>query len=110
MWSDTLTDEDSNDYAIENAKREISVRIRQSKFRKDVLRNFNSKCCLTGISQPDLLVASHIIPWADKVEKRLDPKNGLCLFHLYDKLFDIGYFTIDPSNYFPDLMPKASGI
>jgi len=44
--------------------------------------------------ETNLLVASHIIPWSDNVTTRLDPSNGLCLFSLYDSLFDRGYFTV----------------
>ncbi len=90
-----LSIESTNDYAIENAKREIQVRIKQSAFRKKVLENFDYKCCLTGIIENDLLVASHIIPWASKIDTRLSPHNGLCLSTLYDSLFDKGYFSID---------------
>lgn len=86
-----------NDYAIENAKREVQVRVKQSAFRKNVFENFNSKCCLTGIIENDLLVASHIIPWATKIETRLSPHNGLCLSILYDGLFDKGFFTFSDS-------------
>jgi len=83
-----------NDYAIENARREIKVRVKQSIFRKKVLENFNYQCCLTGVKENELLVASHIIPWSTKIETRLSPHNGLCLSILYDILFDKGYFTI----------------
>lgn len=83
-----------NDYAIENALREVTVRLKQSKFRKDILSNFESKCCITGVSETELLVASHIIPWSAKIETRLDPRNGLCLLNYYDRLFDKGYFTL----------------
>lgn len=90
-----ISSKDSNDYAIENAKREINIRLRQSLFRSRVLNNFNSTCCISGVTESDLLIASHIIPWSEKIETRLDPGNGLCLSILYDKLFDKGYFTID---------------
>ncbi|MFT3825154.1 MAG: HNH endonuclease [Chitinophagaceae bacterium] len=89
-----LSTEGANDYAIENAKREIQVRIKQSSFRKKVLENFEFKCCLTGVTENELLVASHIIPWSTKIETRLSPHNGLCLSTLYDSLFDKGYFTL----------------
>lgn len=82
------------DYAIENAKREIAVRLGQSKFRRAILKNFKGRCCISGIDEAGLLVASHIIPWADDKARRLDPTNGLCLFTLYDQLFDKGYFSI----------------
>lgn len=86
-------DEIENEYAIENRKAEILVRVKQSKFRKKVLENFNQKCCLTGIKEPELIVASHIIPWSKKIECRLDPANGLSLYSSYDKLFDEGYIS-----------------
>jgi len=90
-----LQKDNLNDYAIENAKREIMQRTRQSDFRKNVLKNFQGKCCLTGVTENHLLVASHIIPWASKIETRLSPHNGLCLSVLYDNLFDKGFFTFN---------------
>jgi hypothetical protein len=44
---------------------------------------------LTGVSIPELLIASHIKPWrkSDDVA-RLDPMNGLLLVSHADKLFD----------------------
>ena len=36
-----------------------------------------------------LLVASHIIPWSENKEERLNPTNGICLSSLYDKAFDL---------------------
>ncbi len=92
-----LKDDDLNDYAIENSRKEVSIRIKQSKFRRIVLDNFNSKCCLSSITESQLLVASHIIPWSSKIETRLSPHNGLCFSILYDKLFDKGFFTITES-------------
>lgn len=84
---------DENEYAIENKIVEIKARVKQSVFRKKVLVNFQERCCLTGISAKELIIASHIIPWADKVETRLNPSNGLCLFVTFDKLFDEGYIS-----------------
>ncbi len=81
------------DYFIENAKAQISIRIGQSKFRNGVLKNFNYKCCISGISEQQLLTASHIIPWADKKEFRADIANGLCLYIEYDAFFDKGYIA-----------------
>lgn len=66
-----------------------------------ILANYGGRCALTGISVPQLLLASHIIPWADKSHKkdRLNPCNGICLSALYDKAFDKGLFTISPDDY-----------
>ena len=76
------------------AERLIKVRINQSIFRKVVLSNFNSKCCITGIGIPELLVASHILPWSQDKINQLNPKNGLSLNTLHDKAFDKYLITI----------------
>ena len=47
-----------------------------------------------------MLIASHIKPWAkcDSNNKRIDKYNGLLLTPTYDKLFDIGFITIEKIN------------
>ena len=42
----------------------IKARVNQTFFRSAILSSYNSKCCITGLSIPALLVASHIIPWS----------------------------------------------
>ena len=51
----------------------------QDYFRRMILTNYGSRCALTGIDIPQLLIASHIIPWEDKKHKqdRLNPCNAL---------------------------------
>jgi hypothetical protein len=85
--------DDQNDYAIEDRKAEIKQRVKQSVFRERVLANFGYQCCLSDVSERDLLVASHVVPWSVRIDSRLDPSNGLCLFSVYDALFDSGYIT-----------------
>lgn len=75
--------EKSNEFAIQNRLTEVSARQKQSVFRRKVLSNFENRCCITGITEDSLLVASHIVPWAAKIDSRLDPGNGLCLSPLY---------------------------
>lgn len=72
----------------------IKARVNQSFFRSSVLSAYNLKCCITGLNIPELLVASHIIPWKENIE-RTNPQNGLCLNNLHDKAFDKGFLTID---------------
>jgi putative restriction endonuclease len=91
---DTLSEDEENDYAIENKLREVKIRLKQSVFRKKVLNNFSNSCCISNITEVDLLRASHIIPWSENIETRLDPSNGLSLSILYDGLFDQGYFSL----------------
>jgi putative restriction endonuclease len=79
----------------EEKTREVKQRINQYIFRQMVLSNYMSKCALTGINLPDLLVASHIVPWSQNDQERLNPENGLCLSSLYDKAFDKGLLSIN---------------
>ena len=69
----------------------IKTRVNQSFFRSTILSSYNSKCCMTGLSIPELLVASHIKPWSKDKENRINPHNGLCLNSIHDKAFDRGF-------------------
>ena len=72
------------------------VRRTQRFFRKAVVNNYGGSCAITGINMPQLLIASHIIPWSEsKDELRAKPSNGICLNALHDKAFDKGLITID---------------
>lgn len=73
----------------------VMVRVNQQFFRKMVLSAYDNTCCITGISVPDLLIASHIVPWSKDNKNRLNPRNGLCLNALHDRAFDKGYITIN---------------
>ncbi|WP_192459037.1 HNH endonuclease [Musicola keenii] len=73
----------------------IRTRVGQQLFRKRVLGVYGERCCLTGLETPTLLIASHIRPWKDAAEYRLDPRNGLCLSALHDKAFDTGLITFN---------------
>ena len=74
----------------------VSMRVNQEFFRNTLLVNYDSRCCLTGITNKALLVASHIKPWkvSDPKTERLAPDNGLLLNALHDKAFDRGLITI----------------
>lgn len=76
-------------------ERVIRARHVQSFFRAAVLTTYGSRCALSGISTPELLNASHIIPWSASIERRADPRNGICLNALFDRAFDRGLFTFD---------------
>ena len=77
-----------------NKIREVKTRINQNIFRQMVLVNYSGKCAITGIDISELLVASHIIPWAKNEKERLNPENGICLSALYDKAYDKGLIGI----------------
>lgn len=74
----------------ETKLRIIKTRVNQHVFRQMVMANYQNRCAITGINIPELLVASHIIPWSVNEKERLNPENGICLSPLYDKAFDQG--------------------
>ena len=87
--------EDINIPEGKEKERLVKTRVNQSFFRQAVLASYNSACCITGISEKRLLIASHIVPWAEDEQNRTNPRNGLCLNSLHDKAFDAGLLTID---------------
>ena len=73
------------------AERMVIQRIGQDVFRDALMDYWGSRCPLTGITEPALLRASHIVPWAEcSDEQRLDVHNGLLLSALWDAAFDKG--------------------
>lgn len=90
-----VEDDDAHeDYAGETRARLVHQRIKQALFRRVVLSGYGEKCCMSGLAEPQLLVASHIVPWSKDKTNRLNPSNGLCLSAIHDKAFDKGLITI----------------
>lgn len=69
-------------------------RIKQNFFRRAVMSSYRGRCCMSGLSEPRLLIASHIVPWSKDKPNRLNPSNGLCLSAIHDKAFDQGLITL----------------
>lgn len=89
---------DLKNYKGKTREAVVKTRVNQQLFRKIILASYNRKCAISNIDIPTLLVASHIIPWSNDENNRLNPANGICLNNLYDKAFDRGLIGID-SNY-----------
>lgn len=77
------------------AERLVVQRIGQDIFRASLLEYWQGTCPLTGITDPALLRASHIVPWrvCETDAQRLDVHNGLLLSALWDAAFDQGLVT-----------------
>jgi len=93
-----LVDNDAIDFATREGKevlRQVKARVNQQFFRSMILRNYASRCCLTGLSVPEVLRASHIVGWSENKEHRMNPANGLCLSATYDAAFDRHLITFD---------------
>lgn len=73
----------------------VTVRRAQGFFRRAVLAAYVCRCCVSDNPVPELLVASHILPWSRYSEHRTNPHNGLCLSRLHDAAFDRGLMTLD---------------
>jgi len=72
----------------------VNARIGQGQFRADVLKVWKNKCPVSNIARPDLLIASHILPWKlSNNEEKLDRYNGIALSPNVDKLFDKGFIS-----------------
>ncbi len=69
----------------------VHARRGQGLFRKRVL-DIEPVCRITGITTPNLLIASHIKPWraCQTAAERLDGANGLMMAPHADFLFDRG--------------------
>jgi putative restriction endonuclease len=80
-------------------ERVVKTRVNQNLFRRIILANYNSKCAVSEIDIPTLLVASHIKPWSVDEENRLNPSNGICLNTLYDRAFDKGFIGFEGAEY-----------
>jgi hypothetical protein len=89
------------DFSEENKKATKIIRLRQYAFRKALLLGNKGRCCLSKIGPPDLLIASHIVPWSKHTQHRGDSRNGLLLNALLDKAFDKGYFQYPMKYVFP---------
>ncbi len=60
-----------------------------------MLKIYNESCCITGLNIPEVNRASHIVPWAEFQDERLDPRNGLLLSATYDAAFDKHLISLD---------------
>ena len=114
--SSTLLSDDEDfdkveDYTGETKSVIIEQRIKQAFFRRTVLSSYRGRCCLSGIAEPRLLMASHIVPWSKDKANRLNPRNGLCLSALHDRAFDRGLIAIsdDFRVCISDVLKRRSG-
>lgn len=88
-----------NDESLGSTDKEMIVkaRIGQGAFRDRLIAKYNGRCIITNLNIPQVLVASHIKPWAlcENSAERLSENNGLLLSSTYDRLFDSGLITFN---------------
>jgi len=96
QFEDTLVAEGGNGKKLSKTTRDaiVKARVGQGKFRTDLLKKWGNRCSLTGLSNVDLLVASHIHAWSlSNNDERIDPDNGLLLAPHIDRMFDRGMIS-----------------
>ena len=95
---DSVQHKISSDPGLDSTIRESLIQARrgQGKFRANV-ESIDHSCRMTGISNPSLLIASHIRPWrlCQSSYERLDGMNGLLLTPDADLLFDRGFISFE---------------
>lgn len=86
------------------ALREVKQRLHQASFREAVIAAYNGRCALSGLPEPLLLDAAHIV--ADRDERFGHPivPNGIPLSKVHHAAFDAHLIGIDP-----DLRIHVSG-
>lgn len=111
--SDTVVDSSIDfDYNKNNAdvdlrKRALKPGVQRegaSKFRKEVLENYGSKCAISGISVVDAIQAAHIRPYNGPETNH--PANGIALRSDIHRLFDLGKIRINPGDLRIHLHPE----
>ena len=74
----------------------VTSRVGQGAYRKRIIHRWEYQCAVTGFNKLEVLVASHIFPWATASdEQRLDVHNGILLSPTYDALFDRHLITFE---------------
>lgn len=88
-FSDPYVRVESDTPSVTERKGLVTSRVGQGAYRKRIIHRWEYKCAVTGFDKLDVLIASHIVPWAvsDDIE-RLDIHNGILLSPTYDALFD----------------------
>jgi putative restriction endonuclease len=67
------------DFTGETRRVVTEQRIKQQFFRRAVLSSYRGRCCMSGLSEPRLLIASHIVPWSKDKANRLNPRKRVVL-------------------------------
>lgn len=76
----------------------VTSRVGQGAYRKSIIHRWEYKCAVTGFTNPEILIASHIIPWKGSSDlERLDVNNGILLSPVYDALFDKHFISFENS-------------
>ena len=66
----------------------------QARIRALTVENYGGCCAVCDVTDPALLIASHVVAWADDPEHRGNLSNVICLCRIHDALFEAGYWSL----------------
>ena len=99
VWEHHIEAKIESDTGIPDTEREalIVARRGQGLFKQRVM-GIETRCRITGVTNPIHLRASHCKPWRDSTNhERLNGENGLLLTPTIDHLFDRGFISFEDS-------------
>ncbi|MFN4011315.1 MAG: HNH endonuclease [Pannonibacter sp.] len=76
--------------------RTVRHRLHQAMFRERVLDAYGRRCALSGLPEPRLIDAAHIVPDYDDDLGQPDVRNGICMSKIHHAAYDAGLIGIDP--------------
>jgi predicted restriction endonuclease len=82
--------------AVSTDEAEALVRQRrgQARIRELTLLNYGTRCAFCDVTDRGLLIAAHIVRWADGIEARGDLSNTICFCRFHDVLFENGLIAL----------------
>jgi hypothetical protein len=69
----------------------------RAQIRKLTVEYYEECCAVCDVTDPDLLIVSHIVRWRDEPEHSGDLTNVICLCRMHDALFEFGYWSLGDS-------------
>jgi putative restriction endonuclease len=78
------------------AMRTLRQRLHQALFRERVLAAYGYRCALSGLPEPRLIDAAHIVPDGDELLGQPEVRNGICMSKIHHAAYDAGLIGIDP--------------
>lgn len=74
----------------------LRQRLHQAVFRERVLAAYGYRCALSGLPEPRLIDAAHIVPDGDEYLGQPEVRNGICMSKIHHAAYDTGLIGIDP--------------
>ncbi|GAP61847.1 hypothetical protein ARMA_0270 [Ardenticatena maritima] len=84
-----------NEATVSDTVQRARVRRGQDRLRTLTLANYGWQCAFCDVRDTTLLVAAHIVRWADAPQWRGSLHNTMAMCRFHDPLFEHGYFGLN---------------